>query len=63
MKYKHGLILASLWLALVSFNAQAQLPSSIGGQPVVSLAPLVDEVARTLWTGVARRRRRLGRHC
>jgi Do/DeqQ family serine protease len=45
MKYKHGLILASLWLALVSFNAQAQLPSSIGGQPVVSLAPLVDEVA------------------
>ena len=45
MKHKYGLILASLWLALVSFGAQAQIPSTIGGQPVVSLAPLVDKAA------------------
>ena len=45
MKHKYGLILASLWLALVSFGAQAQLPSNVGGQPVVSLAPLVDKAA------------------
>lgn len=45
MKHTYGLILASLWLALVSFGAQAQLPSTIGGQPIVSLAPLVDKAA------------------
>ncbi len=45
MKHKYGLILASLWLALVSFGAHAQLPSTVGGQPVVSLAPLVDKAA------------------
>ena len=45
MKHKNGLILASLWLALVSFGAQAQLPSGVGGQPIVSLAPLVDKAA------------------
>ena len=45
MKHKYGLILASLWLALVSFGAHAQLPSTVNGQPVVSLAPLVDKAA------------------
>ena len=45
MKHKNGLFLASLWLALVSFGAQAQLPLNVGGQPVVSLAPLVDKAA------------------
>jgi serine protease Do/serine protease DegQ len=45
MKHKNGLVLASLWLALVSFGAQAQLPSNVGGQPIVSLAPLVDKAA------------------
>ena len=45
MNHKYGLILASLCLALVSFGAQAQLPSTVGGQPVVSLAPLVDKAA------------------
>lgn len=45
MKHKYGLFLASLWLALVSFGAQAQLPSNVGGQPIVSLAPLVDKAA------------------
>ena len=45
MNHKYGLLLAGLWLALVSFSAQAQLPSNVGGQPVVSLAPLVDKAA------------------
>ena len=45
MKHKYGLILASLWLAVVSFGAHAQLPSTVNGQPVVSLAPLVDKAA------------------
>ena len=45
MNHKYGLLLAGLWLALVSFSAQAQLPSTVGGQPVVSLAPLVDKAA------------------
>ena len=45
MKHKYGLILASLWLALFSFGAHAQLPSTVNGQPVVSLAPLVDKAA------------------
>ena len=45
MNHKYGLLLAGLWLALVSFGAQAQLPSNVGGQPVVSLAPLVDKAA------------------
>jgi serine protease Do/serine protease DegQ len=45
MKHKYGLILAGLWLALVSFGAHAQLPSTVNGQPVVSLAPLVDKAA------------------
>ena len=45
MKHNYGLILASLWLALVSFGAHAQLPSTVNGQPVVSLAPLVDKAA------------------
>jgi Do/DeqQ family serine protease len=45
MKHKYGLILASLLLALVSFGAHAQLPSTVNGQPVVSLAPLVDKAA------------------
>ena len=45
MKHKYGFILASLWLALVSHGAHAQLPSTVNGQPVVSLAPLVDKAA------------------
>ena len=51
MKHKYGLFLASLWLAVISFGAQAQLPSNVGGQPIVSLAPLVDKAAPAVPAG------------
>jgi len=45
MMKKYRLLWASLFLALISLGAQAQLPSSVGGQPVVSLAPLVESTS------------------
>ncbi len=42
MTAKLRILAAGIMLAFASVGAQAQLPSSVGGQPVVSLAPLVD---------------------
>ena len=42
MIMKTRLIWTSLLLALVSLSAQAALPTSVGGQAVTSLAPLVE---------------------
>ena len=42
---KHRLFWTSLLLAFLSYGAQAALPTSVGGQTVTSLAPLVEAVA------------------
>ena len=42
---KHRLLLAGLLLAFMSLGAQAALPTSVGGQAVASLAPLVEAVS------------------